>query len=311
MASGLYKFIETPFRNKSTVVGWKLVLFLFISISTLLFIGYSLHKHNGFLEYKISKVAPDQRTFIIDLEKEKASKFSLKSKFRASSRKPFTKNPATEKILILGDSVSYDLYLAVKVNEHLFPEKEFRHQRLDDACFKYLGDAILPKDTSRECLVSIPRLSKSQQYMHADRIFFSAVWQQQSVLDVLKAIDFFGGGGRELTFIGSANFNDVASLSYQITKMNIPSKSLGTFFARNQKSDWKKQNERLSKLLAGYKARYLDKYAVFCIEGASPPACPLYAESKPLIYDTGHVTALGAAYFGRRVHELGWFDQQQ
>jgi len=304
----LYRFVEKPFRNKNILKPSHLYIVSSIVGISLVSVGWMLHKNNGFLEYKLRSLDKGMAQYVIDIQDEQRRKFRLKGQYRGSSYRPFSDDPNTKKIMFLGDSISYDLYLAVKVNQDNFPSLEFRHQRLDDTCLKFLEHDQLPSYASQECKHFVPRLHQMQQYKNADEIVLSAVWQPQTVTHVLDAIRFFKKGGRRITVIGSANFNDLASLSYEIAKNGIRPSDFGAFFAANQRQDWKQQNERLKMILMSEDVRYLEKYDIFCHTENEELACPLYQDSQPLIYDTGHVTELGVYYFGRRVYEEGWFN---
>jgi hypothetical protein len=53
--------------------------------------------------------------------------------------------------------------------------------------------------------------------------------------------------------------------------------------------------------------RYLDKYAVFCDDGAKSTL--LYdADGHMIFADNFHLTTVGGKYFGRQIATLGWFD---
>ena len=255
------------------------------------------------MEYQLSRLPSDMASMVVDIQAERRRRNEAWQPFREQGGDAFD-DEATTKVLIIGDSVSEDLHVALSLNAPLFPGHSFRRLRLDDGCMSSIAE---PASASPACQAEIEALFASPLTASADTIVITATWQQSTVPSVPEVTQALERPGRRILVFGSANFNDVASLSYEIARRRIPREDWGRFFAGNKRVDWNAQNERLRRLLETEPASYISKYSAYCRSADDGEECGLISEDgEPYIYDSGHVTVAGAHYLGRRASELGW-----
>lgn len=303
-----YKFVETPFRNKAKV--GRASIFAGSSCGIILFaaFGYSGHKYDGFVEYKLARIPESRQHILVDIEEERKAREDVWVPLLDKATREFDRDRETS-VLILGDSVSEDLFVALSIDTEGFWNFSFRRLSLDDTCMKYLFDS---PPTSSICEREINALKRSNLSTDADIVLVSATWQQHTVTDIKEVIRYFDRPGVEVIVFGSANFNDVASLSYQIARQDIPKGDWGTFFADNKRSDWNAQNLRLQAILAETGVAYIPKYDAFCHQSHGHDECELFTDDgNALIYDTGHLTVAGARFLNSRAKELNWLSNER
>ncbi len=132
----------------------------------------------------------------------------------------------------------------------------------------------------------------------------------QGCLQAIAGDDEVCPGNAAFVPLYVSNFNDVASLSYQIARQDIPKQDWGRFFAGNKRADWNAQNQRLQSLLDEADVRYISKYDAFCHGPQDREECELFTDGgSALIYDTGHLTVAGAYSLNSKAKELNWLLQ--
>jgi hypothetical protein len=199
------------------------------------------------------------------------------------------------------------MYIALTADDSLFADHELRLLRLDDTCMRYLN---APSSATKMCWLELIKFKESTLAGEANIVLVTATWQQHTVTAIREVIQFFDNPGTKLLVFGSANFNDVASLSYKIVQRDIPLQAWGKFFAENKRQDWDAQNKRLQTILQQEHVPYIAKYDAYCSQQSDGEQCHILTEDgNALIYDTGHVTVEGATYLGRKFKDLGWLPQ--
>tara|TARA_B110000459_G_C16580895_1_gene481247 strand:- start:182 stop:1855 length:1674 start_codon:yes stop_codon:yes gene_type:complete len=304
-------YVEAPFRNKKN---FSPKAILALSISLIIFfviVGYKGHKNDGYLAYKISQVEDEFKGFVIDKNKKYQEREKVFNKFLKSkeSSSAFNEPSDLNKVLILGDSKSEDLYVSIMLNKELFPKSQFRRMRLDNRCMTSLQKFKNTDKFSMVCAEEIESLLSSDLLKHADTIFISNTWElfnNSSVKDFIKSLN---KNNKRVLIMGTGNFNDVASLSLLISKNKINAKDQGRFFYKNIRKDWRKSSMDLKTLTSIFEGVvYIDKLEAFC--NFASQECKLYSDNnEPYIFDSGHLTVDGSMYFGQKVSELNWLDR--
>jgi len=302
------KYIEAPFRNRMNFSRNSIFSLSLIFIFLFSFLGYKGHINDGYLAYKISKVNEEFKDFVIDKsakynQREKSFNIFLKN---SESFSEFTKSNKITKVLILGDSKSEDLYASLMLNKDLYPEYEFRRVRLDNRCMDSFFESVLLKNSSLECKKEINFLTNSSLITNADIIFLSNTWEMFNNVSVYNFIYSLSELNKSILVLGTANFNDLTSLSLVIAKNQIAQKDQSKFFYDNIRLDWRKASLDLKRQISSISnTTYLDKLEVFC--DLDKKECNLFSkDGKPYIFDSGHVTVEGAILFGEKVSELDW-----
>ncbi len=301
-----YRFIETPFRDKEKFGRASIFGMSVCGIMMFAAIGYFGHKSNGFLEYKLAQIPESRQHLLLDIQEARDARAVVWQPILRQAARPFDKKKKTA-VLILGDSVSEDLLVALSIDKENFGDFSFRRLSLDDTCMKYLFHS---RRASSTCRSEILAIENSGLRGEADLVLVAALWQQHTVQNITELVRYFDRAGTKLAVFGSANFNDVASLSYQIAQQDIPKDDWGRFFAANKREDWNRQNQRLRLVLSETDATYISKYDAFCNGVSAIEECEVLTDSgDPLIYDTGHLTVAGAHFLSVRAKELNWLSQ--
>ena len=164
MAYLSWKFIEKPFRNRENFSRKSIFLLSAVFILALSTIGFISYKTEGFNELKLSTIPEERKRFVLDFRSYQAQRDSLWKSYAEDHiiDSPFDLESKKIKILIMGDSLSQDLYMSLRENSELYEEYfDFRWMRLDDKCAKYLNQEYLEITNPLECSETILKVKKS------------------------------------------------------------------------------------------------------------------------------------------------------
>ena len=272
----------------------------FVLIAIFAFGGYLLHKTDGLKQWKLEALSPELSSFVIDSTAEIYERRQIKYNVIPTAKIPFNEELDSHKVLILGDSKSEDLYVAIATN-YVGTKYQFRWLYYDDVEM----NNEFPKWSSlsaEENRVSSELLSK------ADEIVLSATWQYQSIDGVVGFVKFLKELDKKVSIVSTANFNDVASVSYSIAKRNMRSPEVESYLYEQIRIDWQRQYFQLKESLGRQvtKVRFLEKLRAFC--DIDIEQCSLRDSGGWYIYDSGHLTVNGYNFFGKYVLE-NWFPE--
>jgi peptidoglycan/LPS O-acetylase OafA/YrhL len=177
-----WHFVEKPFRDRdridrrgvfaASLTG--LVLFLVIGLC-----GYRWQE--TVTQWRLRGVPAEARRSLRTRPALLADRDGVVLPLLKSADRPFSADSPRQKVLILGDSMSEDLYAAVTVNAEMFPGIEFRRCLLDDTCMQDFA-AVLTAGTSSpvqpasDCHPSNARLRDDPLFQQADTIVLCAQW---------------------------------------------------------------------------------------------------------------------------------------
>lgn len=294
-----YFFVEKPLRyikaSKSVYLFSSFVLIVIFAFG-----GYLLHKTDGLKQWKLEALSPELSSLVIDSTEEIYERRQIKYNIIPTAKIPFNEELDSQKVLILGDSKSEDLYVAIATN-YAGSKYQFRWLYYDDVEM----NNEFPKWSSlsaEENRVSNELLSK------ADEIVLSATWQYQSTDGVVGFVKFLKELDKKVSIVSTANFNDVASVSYSIAKRNMRSPEVESYLYEQIRTDWQRQYFQLKESLGRQvtKVRFLEKLHAFC--DIDSEQCSLRDSDGWYIYDSGHLTVNGYNFFGKYVLE-NWFPE--
>jgi hypothetical protein len=304
-----YRIVESPFRNRARTNRRQILAFVCSFAVLFPSLGVLGHVQDGFIDYRLSRIDSELRNFVIDREAELAARGSVWSQTLRNSDRPFEDN-ALPRVLILGDSKSQDLYVALASSGSAFDGIQFRRQRLDNDCMRSLAGLDPSHVGSRPCRIELSALLERGLLGQADLIVLTNTWTAWTNTTVVDFIGSLVADEKRVVVMGTGNFNDLTSLSLVIARNGLRQDALGHYLFENIKQDARMASLDISSRVSGMPGVvYLEKLELFCDMDAS--TCELFdADGSPYVYDTGHVTILGAREYGRRLADRNWILEQ-
>ena len=314
-----WRYIEQPFRDRNVISRGAVFAMSAVGIAAFVGLGLIGHRMNDRItQVRLRSVDPARRSQFRTREALVADRNAFVAQFLPAAANDFSSDPATKKILILGDSVSEDLYSALMVNSELFTGIEFRRLMLDEPCMQAAAHLVstgeLPASIDENtCRVALERLRDRPFLEAADMIVLCSNWPRYITHSTheggIALAEALAAQGRQVRIVGLMSMQEASSTAFLAIKNGLTvEQANGVAYHTVQRSKIDKPNadgraaaERLKTV------RYLDKYAVFCDDAAKSTL--LYnAESQMLFADNVHLTAVGGRYFGRQIAALKWFD---
>ena len=320
-----YFFVEKPFRKMSSCKGKRIfVLFtrcfethvcfvLFLSLCSALVIqnnGYvnrfsDLNIIYGKNEFN-NKVLESQAWSIIGtLAKnngldyhsntwnwKSASEFEKKYSW-------FSKDENIQKVLVVGDSHSNDMFNALFLNQSFFKGLEFARY------------AILPTSSDKEMsdLFSSPNFIDanvvlvSVNFLHEDRI--------TSLSDFISSILVFNK--KVIVSLITPTYNHVNNgktiFDNMVLQGNIADiGAINAVYYQSVLKDVHRNNQKVIDVVSQYKdVVIVNKFEIAC-EVSEEECYGLTPDGYKALYNSNHWTIKGSEFFGRRIAEAGWFD---
>ena len=294
-----YFCVEKPLRHIKSSKS----VYLFSSFALITIFasgGYFLHKTDGLKQWKLEALPPELSALVIDSAAEIYERRQIKYNVLPTAKTPFNGDSESHKVLILGDSKSEDLYVAIATN-YADTKYQFRWLYHDDVAMnnEFPERSSLPAEEYRVA---------SELLAEADEIVLSATWQYQSIYGVVDFVSFLEELDKKVSIVSTANFNDVASVSYSIAKRNMATPDEESYLYEQIRADWRRQYFQLKESLErqATDVRFLEKFHAFC--DIDLKKCSLRDSGGWYIYDSGHLTANGYNFFGKYVLE-NWFPE--
>ena len=132
-----WRYIEQPFRDRSLISRGAVFALSAVGMAAFVGLGFIGHRMSDRItQIRLQSVEPALRSQFRTRESLVADRNAFVAQFLPEAGKDFSTDQATKKVLILGDSVSEDLYSALMVNSELYPGIEFRRLMLDEPCMQ-------------------------------------------------------------------------------------------------------------------------------------------------------------------------------
>ena len=305
-----WRFVETPFRNARKTPGPVMLSTLVATMLALWVFGYAGHSSNGFFDAKLAMMPHEARKHVIDREAEILERDARWAPLDVRSADPFPESTGIRNILILGDSMSEDLMLALAMNPEQGPDTAFRRLPLDDVCMGVAANVLSAwerewhSEPPQGCAGELADLWQTDLLELADEVVLSAGWQAETVDEALALAAALRDAGKTVSVVGIAAFNDMTSLSMMLGHLQQPVES---FLFANLRSRFVEINDTLATEVASLEGvRFLDKLALFCDREAGRCGM-LDATGRLPMFDASHLTLGGLVMFGDRIHAQGWF----
>ncbi len=300
-------YVETPFRKADRVPLQGLLAFLASMMLGLGAFGYMGQRTNGYFDVKLTMIPDDYRELVIDRDGQLRAREAFWTPLLTQADQPFDED-AAHRVLILGDSMSEDLLMAVTLRADATPGIAFRRLRLDDVCMSAAAVALTAPHTAAPqtngCGAEITAFLDTGLMQVADEIVLTAGWQTETVYGGVALVKALRAQNKAVALVGTAAFNDMTSLSMMLSRMQDP---VEVFLYRNLRSKFLEVNSALeTQITAVEGARYLDKLALFC-DHAARRCDMLDGDGRLPIWDASHLTMGGLELFADRLHARGWF----
>ena len=288
-----YKFVERKFLRAPPQF-----LRVYLPLLTLLILivtsGYYLHKTNGLRSIKLEQGKMSKYFLDYDLLRNQRVAF-VKEEILQSERSFGTSD---NKILILGDSKSEDLFILLKSVNRL--NSEYRRLRLDDNCMAAPGRQTLNK----LCEGELNNVINSALLENANRIILTATWQRKNISRIVDFVQYLEKLGKSVAIVSTANFQDASSIALYLH--SVSEKDIRSFFHNSIRRDWRRQYLELKeRLMENTSAQFFEKLEIFCV--LAEENCNLLSPNLEwLIYDSGHLTVPGFRELSRATKLLDW-----
>ena len=315
-----WRYIEQPFRDRSLIS--RGAVFALSAAGMAAFVGLGLIGHrmsDRITQVRLQSVEPALRSQFRTRESLVADRNAFVAQFLPEAGKDFSTDRATKKVLILGDSVSEDLYSALMVNSDLFPGIEFRRLMLDEPCMQaaahLVAEGELPASIDEKtCRVALERLRDGPLLKAADVIVLCSNWPRYITHSTheggIALAEALAAKGRQVRIVGLMSLQEASSTAFLAIKNGLTvEQSNAVAYHTVQRSKIDKPNADARGVAGRFEnVRYLDKEAVFCDDEAK--SMLLYdADGQMVFADNFHLTTVGGRYFGRQIAARRWFDQ--
>lgn len=296
-----WRFIEQPFRDKLKISQSLFLTLLCVFSVGLVFVGIQGHLSWGFKDPKLAKIPSERKYIYVDHDSEVKRKADMAQLVALKSES--TKD--LPKILILGDSVSHDLWLAVSSEPGLFPKYHFVNLSLDDVEMKGFLDYLLQKTrVAKESLETYQNLKT--QIQAADKIVLAAGWTTKTApagLELAKHLV----KDKEVYVVDAFRVFNMAESSFYFANASIP---LGLnskyMFERLLPEQLSIRKYFLSNIGQHSNIKYIDKFNFFC--NHFDKTCIFYnPDKRPLIHDEIHLTVEGESHYAKSLATSGYF----
>lgn len=301
-----FKLIETPFRRgllKSRIL---FLSALFISI-TFIFIGYQGHQTNGFMEVKLSEVPIEKRSILIDVTLERRAAERLFIAHSSHLSKPlFDYLSSNRKVLFIGDSQARDLSAALVEHSSLFSNYQFRLLSLPTKCL------YTTAQFDKACIDGSGMISTSGLLKEADLIVVSFLWKEDINLNMLsELLSSVKKENSAIILLGAAGFIDMASLTYDLTKVNkaFTQDELDRIVFDSRRLKFDRGNLVVEKLAQELNIKYFDRKDLYCNYTLSQ--CRMISlEDGGLLWDNVHLSRYGMKVTAEKIEKIGLLERK-
>jgi hypothetical protein len=243
------------------------------------------------------------------LKKKRIEITEIKSESMEKSKFGFSIDKDIKKVLIIGNSVSQDLFLMFDINNELFNNFEFRYFRMHLSNFLQRTDLEKKKSNL---------LINDNLFKNADMILISSNFRKygrysDDLNSIYKINDLVKKYNKKLILTSNAPYFDnniypALDLVYRYGhhKKNLKDKFDNELFLLINKKEFRK-NISLEKISKELGVTFLRKTDYSC--NFLELKCKTFDKNNhPLLFDGFHVTLNGAKYFGRVIYEINWLN---
>ncbi len=290
-----YFFIEKKFRYKVSIRNILIIYILFfvwaLFISTTSFLQY----RNALLISSENKKYYFNKMEYIDYRKNNWPD-NIKSINENSSILKY------KKILVIGDSISEDVAIGLKIQSNTKIAYAIIHDHLDDRCNNfYLNGVVQPKFIN-ECKSEVDD-ELTENINTAEFIVLNQYYDNNTIESTINLAKYLSKIGKKVIFITKYNFKDVSEIAFIESRrgINLNNSNFIKYFNVDNNLGF---NRVLRDIKDFNNIKLLNGFDIFCKDYDG--TCSLFTENfsgefLPLLYDNSHVTIHGAPILGRKV----------
>lgn len=300
LSHATYQYVERPFRR---IAIHRTVLFVGAAAVSVLFaaVGFLGQSTNGFLAFKFSNVPDDRRSLLIDVRTERrTAEEVLSSQSAYLDRQSFDAGGRARKVLFFGDSVARDLATAVAVERDQFSGCEFRMLSLSNDCLEPMSRF------DKTCRRSLETLPSSRLVRTASLVVVSFLWKDSADAAVIgKLLQSLRDHNSNVLVLGSASFLDMASVSYELTRLEdaLTQARIDDVVFNSRRLKFDRGNAVARSLSSSLGLGYFDRNDLYC-DNTRRQCRIIVSGAGSVLWDNTHLTSYGMQITAQRVSEV-------
>lgn len=316
-----WRFVEQPFRQQKKVQRRTVAIVSAAGLASLAVIGLVGHLMTPTItELRLAHSDSGVKGLFRTKQSLISERTTLIHRYAAVAESPFSEEQDKRKILILGDSVSNDLFISIQSNPESFHRIEVRRIKLDDLCMatfaKILAGGPVQHDSaSLSCKESIEKVRGSSVFARAELIVLNAHWRmhtnRRGHQGAMLLAETLVSQGRQVAMVGILAMKEASSLAFLAIQRGMSVDETNRFAYNTVRRERISTPNADIRALAERNPRilYLDKYSLFCSD--SVRSCNFFDTNSALLFsDSLHLSKDGARYFGERIADQNWFTSQ-
>jgi len=298
-----YRFVELPFRKKNGFSSRAVLLLSIIPFFVFGAYGIFMHSSYGLKDIKFSLLSPQVKTIMARLEDQQLKRSKLweeELKFAANS----FPNDSKLRILILGDSLSEDLYVASSKSASISQIANVRRLAFDDECAKNIitnGSEI--NHNGKLCSKSFVGDFQSDLFMNSEIIVIASAWLSNAkYLEAMLNLQEFKN--KRIIVYKSHQFATISSIIMSLDGkiFSFSDFKFTGFLYLNRHSRTLNANYELESISQKHRIPTLNGFDAFCSDKLKH--CSLFSiEGEPYIIDQAHLSIAGLYIFEQ------WFSE--
>ena len=317
-----WRFVEKPFRNKSTIGRKNFFAFSFLSLFLFIFFGSYLHLKEGFRHdryeliyqhltaigiknYEINNEYLKEESWKILREMYKNKKYGVDNNI-IDKFNNFGLSSSTKRVLLVGNSHSKDLFNVFYHSDETRQSLNFARYGIQLADIDYEFYKSQAYENS-QAIILVSRYDKkdlSNLYDLAKKIVLDG-----KKLFIVESIFNFPiyGSGTLADFVLEKSLQELSSVEEYTTKTNklyteyfLGNESTKNFHAKKQIFEQMKK-----KIEKDYpQVTFLNRNDIVCPKNFCYGVTP---DGQKTFYDYGHHTLAGSKFFGKNLHKTKFF----
>ena len=296
-----FNYIEKIFRRKNINTRLFFKIFIFLYFLIVIFVLYFKYIYHYSGNYKQLDLLNDRKLYISSLK----TNIEISGENIGFSNNTFSQNK--KKILILGNSISEDMFLIFDTNKEYFNEYEFKFFRMHISNFL--------QENSNE-IDRINFFYNSKLFNDADIILLSTNFRKYGRysrdIDALSDLfKFIKKNNKQLIITSNVPqfgsiFSPVEDVMFKFRlKLNDKEKINKEVYKLINKNEYKK-NDLVIKFAKENNILFLNKFEYMCSDNLN--LCNSIDDNLNInLKDNLHVTLSGAKYFGEIIFKSNWF----